>query len=181
MSGGAHEKSGFVAERLIDRLARFGHTLPAVVHCFSGSDILWRPDSVSWSVLEIVCHLADEEVEDFPRRVMLTLEDPSLDWPGIDPVGWAISRDYQGRDMKAQLARFVELRAKNVEQLIELTDPNWSSTKDHPNFGPMVASDLLAAWCAHDALHLRQLSRRLFQLANRDGGEGSTTEYAGTW
>ncbi len=173
--------SSFDPDMLIGRLARFGHTLPAVVRCFSSNDIVWRPDPESWSVLEIVCHLADEEVEDFPVRVFLTLEDPGMDWPGIDPQGWAVSRAYQSRDLKGELARFVELRSHNIERLESLKNPDWSSTKVHPRFGAMVASDLLAAWCAHDALHLRQLSKRLFQLANRDGGEGSTTKYAGTW
>jgi DinB superfamily len=171
----------FDPDALIARLARFGHVLPAVARCFSDPDVLWMPDADSWSVLEIVCHLADEEHEDFPTRVFLTLEDPAQDWPGIDPEGWAISRGYQSRDLKVELARFVEARSANIERLGALKNPNWSSTKQHPKFGPMVASDLLAAWCAHDALHLRQLSKRLYQLANRDGGEGSTTRYAGTW
>lgn len=181
MGGDDRCNSGFDSDALIGRLARFGHALPAVVRCFSSNDVLWRPDPKSWSVLEIVCHLADEEVEDFPTRVFLTLEDPAKDWPGIDPQGWAVSRDYQSRDLKGELARFVDLRSQNIEQLVALKNPDWSSTKEHPRFGPMVASDLLAAWCAHDALHLRQISKRLFQLAIRDGGDDSTTEYAGTW
>lgn len=181
MAGDSTYKDGFDPDALIGRLARFGHTLPAVVRCFTSSDTLWRPDADSWSVLEIVSHLADEEAEDFPTRVFMTLEDPAIDWPGIDPEGWAASRGYQSRDLKEELARFAELRSANIEKLSALENPDWSSTKAHPNFGDMVASDLLAAWCAHDALHLRQLSNRLFQLANRDGGEWATTKYAGTW
>ena len=174
-------KPGSDPDALINRLARFGHTLPAVARVFSSADIIWKPDAESWSALEIVCHLADEEAEDFPTRVFLTLEDTQLDWPGIDPVGWAKARDYQSRDLKSELARFVELRAKNIEKLHALDHPDWSSTKAHPQFGDIVASDLLAAWCAHDALHLRQLAKRLHQLAERDAGTDSTTRYAGTW
>ncbi len=181
MTGEGTYKAGFDSETLIGRLARFSHALPAVVRCFSSTDVVWKPDAASWSALEIVCHLADEEAEDFPTRVFLTLEDPAMDWPGIDPEGWAASRGYQSRDLKAELARFVDLRAQNIEKLGSLENPDWSSTKVHPEFGDMVASDLLAAWCAHDALHLRQLAKRLHQLANRDAGTDSTTRYAGTW
>lgn len=181
MSRGDLSKPSFHPDALIGRLARFGHTLPAVVRCFSDEDALWRPDEASWSALEIVCHMADEETEDFRTRVFMTLEDPTQDWPSIDPEGWAVSRKYQSRDLKGELARFVDERAKSIELLGALRDPDWASTKDHPKFGKMIAADLLAAWNAHDALHLRQLSKRLFQLANRDGGEGSTTRYAGTW
>ena len=168
-------------DALIDRLARFAHTLPAIVWNFAPADTLWKPDNKSWSVLEVICHLADEETEDFPVRVLSTLDDPTKPWPPIDPEGWAISRDYQSKDLKAELARFIELRSSNVDQLTALKYPNWSSAHIHPSFGPMIASDLLAAWCAHDALHLRQLTKRLHQLATRDAGPNATTQYAGSW
>jgi len=170
----------FDATKLIDRLARFGHTLPAVVRCFSESDARWRPDEQSWSALEIVCHMGDEEIEDFRPRVLMTLDDPSKDWPPIDPQGWAIDREYQSKDLKAELNRFVEARAESIELIHALKDPDWSRFRDHPRFGPMIAGDLLAAWCAHDALHLRQLAKRLHQLAQRDVA-GGTIRYAGDW
>ena len=44
----------------------------------------------------------------------------------------------------------------------------------HPNFGPISAAMLLGAWTAHDAPHLRQIAKRLFQLASRDAGAAST-------
>ena len=174
-------KAGFQPEQLIGRLAHFGYALPSVVSCFAPADAVWKPDTVTWSVLEVVCHLADEEAEDFPVRVFSSLEDPSKEWPGIDPEGWAISRRYQHSDLESELARFTELRVGNIEKLRAMQIPDWSSTMKHPSFGDMVASDLLAAWCAHDALHLRQLAKRLHQLADRDAGVHSTTRYAGTW
>ena len=170
----------FAASVLIDRLARFGHTLPSVVRCFSDADARWRPDEQSWSALEIVCHMADEETEDFRTRVLMTLDDPSADWPPIDPEAWAGERDYQGRDLKTEVARFVDSRAESIELLHAIKDPDWSRSKQHPHFGAMIAGDLLAAWCAHDALHLRQLAKRLHQLAQRDAA-GGTIRYAGDW
>ena len=166
---------------LIDRLERFIETFPAVIASFNPDDIPYKPDPSSWSVLEIVCHMADEEAEDFPTRVFLTLQDPSIDWPPIDPEGWAISRDYASQDLQSQLTRWTTLRKHSIQQLRALKDPDWSHTKHHNHFGPMIAIDLLAAWSAHDALHLRQLAKRLHQLAPRDAGPNSTTKYAGDW
>lgn len=166
---------------IIDRLERFTETFPAIVAAFHPDDIAWKPDPESWSVLEIVCHMADEEAEDFPTRVFLTLQDPSLDWPPIDPEGWAISRGYLAQDLQTQLARWTTLRTQSIKALRALENPDWSSTKQHNQFGPMVAIDLLGAWSAHDALHLRQLAKRLHQLASRDAGPDSTTRYAGDW
>jgi hypothetical protein len=80
------------ARALIDRLERFADILPAVVDGLSEADARWRPDGTGWSILEIVTHMADEEVEDFRRRVDLTLRDPEAAWPPIDPEGWAAGR-----------------------------------------------------------------------------------------
>lgn len=36
----------------------------------------WRPDAESWSILEVVNHLADEEREDFRTRLDFILHRP---------------------------------------------------------------------------------------------------------
>ena len=56
----------------------------------------FRPDKNSWSILEILCHLLDEEREDFKTRIRNTLTTPLKQPPSIDPVGWVISRKYAG-------------------------------------------------------------------------------------
>ena len=58
---------------LIESLERFGNLLPAVVQEVGHEDARWRPANGAWSVLEVVCHLADEEVEDFRARLESTL------------------------------------------------------------------------------------------------------------
>ncbi len=166
---------------LINRLELFTTTFPALVCAFNPEDIKWKPDKESWSVLEIVCHMTDEEQEDFSLRVFSTLCNPDATWPPIDPQGWVESRNYASQDLDTQLDRWTQLRTDNINQLRSLTNPNWSNTMQHPHFGPMSAIGLLAAWSAHDALHLRQLARRLHQLAFRDANSDPTTRYAGDW
>ena len=171
---------GFDPVRQIARLERFAQVLPPVVMTFDAEDTLWRPDEQSWSVLEIVCHLVDEEVEDFRTRVISALEDPSKPWPKIDPQGWPAERDYQSAGLKAKLNAFVALRKESIEMLRAIPSPDWSQAYHHPKVGSIPAGYVLSCWCAHDALHLRQLSRRLHQLSQRDAG-GDELEYAGTW
>lgn len=170
----------FDAARLITRLARFEQALPTVVGVLDIDDVRWRPDDSSWSVLEIVCHLGDEEVDDFRTRTMLTLNDPQADWPPIDPEGWARDRDYQSRNFGVELERFVRERAKSVAQLRALDHPDWTQTHTHPKLGAINAGQMLASWCAHDALHLRQISRRIYQLVGR-AAPGVNLAYAGAW
>jgi hypothetical protein len=166
-------------ESLIGRLEGFAETLPAVVACVPDDDARWRPDENSWSILEIVTHVADEEIDDFRKRVELTLRDPGLEWPPIDPEGAAVERRYNEGDLREVVARFVAARQESVAWLNGLHDPDWSKTYRH-KLGDIRAGDVLASWVAHDALHLRQIAKRMFQLTQRDAGDYSTS-YAGSW
>ncbi len=125
-------------------------------------------------------HMADEETEDFRARLALTLRDPALDWPPIDPEKFAVQRRYNEGDLGEAVGRFVSARRESIKWLRDLRDPEWSSTKHHEVLGDLRGGDLLASWVAHDALHLRQIAKRLFQHTGRDAGE-YRTEYAGSW
>ena len=167
--------------RMIARMEAFPAALAGVAGGLSDADARWKPADGAWSVLEVVAHLGDEETLDFGTRVRMTLEDPAKDWPPIDPEGWARERRYNERDLGAELARFAAARVGSVAWLRALgPGTDWSRARVHPKFGPMAAGMLMTSWGAHDALHLRQVARRLFQMAERDGG-GYPTVYAGAW
>jgi hypothetical protein len=63
---------------LIASLERFGRMLPAIVRDVSADDSQWKPPDGAWSILEIVCHLADEEEFDFRARLELTLTEANV-------------------------------------------------------------------------------------------------------
>ncbi len=165
---------------LIDALDRFRKILPAVVGGLSTDNARWKPPDGAWSILEVVCHLGDEEEEDFRRRLALTLGQSTEPWPPIDPEGWALDRRYNEGKLDEALQRFQSARDASVTWLRSLDAPDWEQRYEHPKLGSIRAGDLLAAWTAHDQLHLRQIAKRLFQIAQRDGGEYST-QYAGRW
>jgi hypothetical protein len=167
--------------RLIARLGILAKTLPVMVADVTEADARWKPPSGAWSILEIVNHLVDEEVLDFRARVQSTLKEPEAAWPEIDPEGWARTRCYNERDLTESVGRFVEERARSLAWLAGLGgQAPWSQAYQHPKVGPIRAGDLLASWAAHDALHLRQIAKRFYELSGRDGGE-FRTRYAGTW
>lgn len=170
----------FKVEALIERMESFGAALPAIVARVSKSDARWKPTPKDWSILEIVNHLADEEVEDFRMRLDLTLHQPNTPWPPIDPPKAAVDRQYNERELGESVSRFVNERKESVRWLRMLFPPDWTKTYAHPKIGAISAGELLASWAAHDALHLRQLSRRLFDLTQRDAA-GFSTRYAGEW
>lgn len=168
------------ARRLIASLERFAAFVPAIVRDVPDAGARWKPPDGAWSILEIVMHLCDEEVDDFRTRLRSTLEDHFRGWPPIDPPRWAIERKYNEADLHKAVDRFVRERLYSVEWLRSLGDVDWSISHQHPKIGPIRAGDLLASWAAHDALHLRQIAKRMHQLAKLHAGD-YRIEYAGEW
>lgn len=167
---------------LVRSLEAFVRIIPALVEGLAERDAHWRPDDKSWSFVEIVRHLADEEIEDFRPRLESLLRNPEADWAPIDPERWARDRHYQESSLHEAVELFLERRRANLDWLRGRLEeqPDWSQTKSHPRFGSMQAGELLAAWAAHDALHARQIIKRRHQLIERDA-EPFSTGYAGEW
>ncbi len=168
------------ADRMILALENFGRLLPVLLDHLSQEDACWKPPSQNWSILEIVCHLLDEEVDDFRKRIEMTLQNPGDLWPEINPELWAVDRRYNERDLQEVVGRFVNARQQSVDWLRHLDHPNWFEVYRHPQLGPLRAGDLLASWVAHDQLHVRQIAKRKYEMINRDADEFST-HYAGDW
>jgi len=168
------------AAALIARLAAGRDAIPALLAGVSDEQARWRPAPEQWSLLEIACHLLDEERDDFRTRVELTLHRPDETWPGIDPPGWVTARRYQERALAVQVEAWREERGRSLAWLRALEAPDWTRTHAHPKFGPLSAGDLLLSWVAHDQLHVRQIARRHFEHAAALGAPHST-RYAGDW
>lgn len=167
-------------EKLVASLERFGKILPALVADTSTEDASWKPETGGWSILEVVCHLADEETEDFRKRVRMTLAEPTKTWPSIDPEGVALERKYNQQNLPTVVERFVRERESSVAWLKNLNQPNWENAYLDPQFGPISAGVVMASWAVHDQLHLRQIAKRMFELNVRDGAP-YPTDYAGQW
>lgn len=166
------------ADALIARLAPFPATLDALLAHLPDADWRWRPAEGGWSLVEVVNHLVDEEVEDFRARLRYVLENAPGPWPPLDPEGVVTSRRYQERDPAESLRRFRDERSASLAWLRGLASPRWDAGREHPRIGMFHAGDLMAAWAAHDARHLQQIAKRLHGLAARDGAPYSVA-YAG--
>ena len=139
----------------------------------------WKPDEESWSVLEVVSHLADEEEFDFPVRLKIILEDGDKSWPEIDPQGWVVEREYNQGDLYESLSRYVKLRNEWMDWLDILENPDWDAIYEAP-FGEITAGDMFVSWVTHDLLHLRQLVE-LQRLYLEEKAKPYRMDYAGEW
>jgi len=163
------------------QLAANAAAIAALVRPVGDAEARWKPTPDDWSILEVVCHLADEERDDFGTRVRLTLDDPTLPWPPIDPGGWVTSRDYAARDLAAALADFMAERDRTLAWLDGLAGagaaPAWTNAARHPAGFTIRAGDLMASWLAHDLLHLRQLVELRYGVIEQGvGSDGGTAD-----
>jgi DinB superfamily len=141
--------------------------LPPVLDLLTGDlDVAtWRarPAAAEWSPVEIVCHLRDEEAEDFPARLRVVVAGGRQFAP-IDPERWAEERSYRDADPREALGALRTLRAASLRFLGTLAADRLDAAVEHPRLGRFSGADLLAAWVAHDRLHLRQLAGTLARL-----------------
>jgi hypothetical protein len=169
-----------ILEVALARLSANVETIAALARGISDDQVRWRPAPDAWSVLEVLCHLLDEEREDFRTRLRLTLEHPETDWPPIDPTGWILARGYNQREPRLTLDALLGERRASVEWLRSLANANWASAHQHPNIGTMTAAEVLGAWVVHDHLHIRQLNELHWQYVSRRL-TALSLDYAGGW
>jgi hypothetical protein len=139
----------------------------------------WKPTPEKWSLLEILCHLYDEEREDFRARLKHTLENPELPLPSIDPAGWVTTRNYATWNFDETLKKFTNEREQSVKWLQSLKNANWQNTHHHPKFGVMTAEMFLHNWLAHDYLHMRQILKIKYDYLRINSEV--RFDYAGDW
>jgi hypothetical protein len=164
---------------LIDQMQLNANRIRSLAERVSEDQARWKPDPESWSVLEVIAHLLDEERKDFRVRLEIILNDPQKAWPPIDPQGWVVSEEYNRRDLAETLNDFLVEREKSLSWLSSLDNPNWEAVYQ-ARFGPIRAGDMLAAWSAHDLLHLRQLVELHWGYLNMLA-EPYSVQYAGEW
>lgn len=138
-----------------------------------------KPAPGSWSILEVVCHLYDEEREDFREHLDFILHRQNEEWHRIDPDGWVIERKYNEQNFAEMQEKFFAERKQSLEWLGGLPDPNWETTYIS-EYGSVSAGEMFACWVAHDNLHIRQLVELRRSRVERIT-KPYDIQYAGDW
>ncbi len=160
---------------LVDSTQMIGALLAGI----SAEAARMRPKSTSWSILETLCHLYDEERLDFRPRLDAILNRPEAVWEPIDPEDWVTSHRYSERDLGDTKERFFAERNKSLDWLRGLEKADFSLCHSAA-FGMISAGDMFASWVAHDNLAIRQLvelRRARLERITRP----YTIAYAGDW
>jgi hypothetical protein len=141
-------------------LGHFPALLDGIVAGLSSEQWRARPAPDEWAPVEVVCHLRDEEAEDFGARVRVVLEGGTR-FASIDPQAWARDRRYLEADPAEALATFRRHRASSLTLLAGASPERLAAAGESPSGLRLTGLDVLAAWVAHDGLHLRQLAGTL--------------------
>lgn len=168
-------------EAIINQLASHAQVLETLVDGMPQEQLRWKQSPEKWSVLEVVGHLYDEELEDFRPRVEGPLGAAGFTpIPLGDPEERAAEREYNMQETDKLVRCFKEERIKSTRLLRSLDNPNWKSGFEIPSADSMylTAENVLAAWLGHDNLHFRQILTIQWNYLSKDI-EPLTLDYVG--
>ena len=166
-------------EKIFHELNHSTEMIRQLISGVTAAEASARPTPDSWSILEVICHLYDEEIEDFRQRLDIILHKSSEPWPSIDPGGWVTLRSYNEKNFGEMVEKFFSERERSLAWLASLSASDWDIEYSSA-FGTMKAGDMLSSWVAHDNLHIRQLvelrrARIIYLTLPYD------IQYAGEW
>jgi hypothetical protein len=152
-------------------------TIAQLVSNLADDEIQWKPDPENWSIVEVLYHLVYEEIYDFRRYLGQIFGSE----PSISPV--KAPEDWKAQYLKASLPELLEQlqeeREKSILWIETLKDPDWGQTITF-SWGSLRAGDLMAAWLAHDLLHMRQIIELRYAISEVNHAP-YLVEYAGKW
>ena len=163
----------------IQQLSNSANAIHAVSQDVSDQQARWKPNPASWSMLEMINHLYDEERDDFRAHLQGALQVPVAPFPSFDPQKWVTEHQYMEREFAPSLEDFMLERVNSLAYLKSLGEVNWQAAYDMP-WGKLSAGDLMVSWAAHDLLHLRQLNELRYAYVNQITAPFSV-KYAGEW
>ncbi len=165
-------------ENLTAQVESTAQAIRALTENVSADAASWKPHADAWSLLDVVIHLAYEEEYDFPARLHRVLHHPHKEWPPGDPAR-GVTETKRRQGLEHARDAFTSARQESLAWLRGLEAPDWDAAYETP-FGQIRAGDLMAAWVAHDLLHLRQLIElRYRHLAQQV--RPYRLRYAGRW
>jgi len=144
-----------------DPLAVLDELLPALRDLLDGLDgtALRQPEAPgTWSILQVLEHLADQETVNAVRfRSVVAEDEPAL--RGYDQDQWAARLRYGVADAATVLDELAALRGRTLRLLRSLTPAEHGRVGHHSERGAESVAHLLRLAAGHDLVHRRQIAR----------------------
>lgn len=118
----------------------------------------FKPSEKSWSIKEIIVHIADAELVHIHRmKAVLSEDNPVM--TAFDQDLWATSLNYQKIDHQLYLQLFQTLRNSFLPILHNLTEQDYSRIGTHNEAGQLTFKDILEHSIEHIDTHIGQIRR----------------------
>lgn len=135
-------------------------TLAQLLAGVSDDALRCRPAPGKWSVIEIIAHLAEDELTSTWRYRQM-IEQPGVTLTGCDQDQWAALGDYSSWKVGEALEMFRLLREANLRLLARLSLEQWNCHGMHTERGRLTVRELARHMAAHDTTHILQIQRLL--------------------
>ena len=119
----------------------------------------WRPSPQSWSIHEVIIHIADSEANAYVRCRRFIAE-PGSGVYGYDENKWAKALDYHHQSTDDALELFRLLRYNSYKLLKTVPEEVWrTATVNHSETGIVTFDQFLKTYEEHIPVHIRQMDR----------------------
>jgi uncharacterized damage-inducible protein DinB len=142
------------SESLIREYVEGPQQLRRAVAGLNGSQLIARPVAGMWSILEVVCHLADSEQAWCHRMKRVIAEERPL-LIGYDESRFAASLVYQESELAHELDLIESMRVQMARVLRAIPESTWERQGVHSERGLMSLSEMVRAEVEHIPHHIR--------------------------
>jgi len=148
---------------LIDNYLAGPAQLRQAVAGLTQAQLIARPIEGKWSILEVVCHIADFDpiLADRMKRI-IALDEPSL--LGADENRFVASLAYHDRDLEEELTIIEKTRSQMARILRKQPDSVLQRTGLHSERGPLTLERMLALTTNHISHHLKFVAEKRLAL-----------------
>ena len=164
---------------LVETLSRNKTIFQTLLSNRSIEEVRWKRQSEQWCLLEVSCHLLDEERYDFRDRIGHIFTQAETDPPTFNPLNWVKDHAYLDQNYDEVVSNFLSERSKSIDWLNDNSNQNWALSCNHPDFEQRTAKFYLVNWVAHDYLHLKQICRLNYDYL--EDFSSTPLAYAGVW
>ncbi len=143
--------------------------LRAAVADLSREQLVLRPVPGKWSVLEVVCHLADTDANIAHRLKRVLSEDRPI-FERVKPDQMLAALAYHERDVEVELAIF-DLGRRQIGHILKASSPEaWERTGIVGDRGDKTVAQMLNGAVEHVAHHLKFIVEKRRAMGLVDSG-----------
>lgn len=146
-------------EALINEFAAGADLIRQAARGLSRQQVLARPVPGKWSVLEVVCHVADFEIVGADRIKRTIAEAEPLLADGDESL-FASRLAYHSRELEEELHVIGSIRAQVTRILRTLSEGDFTRIGRHSSAGPLTLAQYVERGARHIPHHVRFIDEK---------------------